>query len=141
MHKKTVEKCCVIVPNKAGLLKKACQILAEESVNVDCVLTEAFGDDVCFRLMLSLEAAARKRVEGEGFQVLEDQMFHLDVPAMPGELNKLIGKLAQKDVCVKYISAMTNGKTCQVLLAVDKPEMAKAVVGEYDRRQGSLTPA
>lgn len=141
MHKKNAVKSCVIVPNQPGMLKKACEVLAKESVNVDCVLTEAFGDAVCFRLMLSMEDAARKHVEAEGFQVIEDQMFHVELPDMPGEFNKLIAKLAQKDVCVKYVSAMTHGKTCSVIMAVDKPEKATGIMGEYAPRQGSLATA
>ncbi len=141
MHKKNAVKSCVIVPNQPGMLKKACEVLAQESINVDCVLTEAFGDAVCFRMMLSMEDSARKRIESEGFQVIEDQMFHVDLPDMPGEFNKLIAKLAQKDVCVKYVSAMTHGKTCSVIMAVDKPEMATAVMGEYPTRKGSLAVA
>lgn len=141
MHKNNAKKSCLIVPNQPGMLKKACEILAQESVNVDCVLTEAFGDAVCFRMTLSMDETARKRVEAEGFQVIEDQMFHLDLPDMPGEFNKLIAKLAQKDVCVRYVSAMTHGKTCSVIMAVDKPEKATAVIGEYPSRKGALAAA
>lgn len=141
MHTNNAKKSCVIVPNQPGMLKKACEILAQESVNVDCVLTEAFGDAVCFRMTLSMADSARKRVESEGFQVIEDQMFHLDLPDMPGEFNKLIAKLAQKDVCVRYVSAMTHGKTCSVVMAVDKPERATAVIGEYAPRKGTLATA
>ncbi|MBI3299001.1 MAG: hypothetical protein HYZ75_12595 [Elusimicrobia bacterium] len=126
------KKCAVIVPNQPGMLKKACHLLAAEGLNVDGMLTETFGDAVCFRFMLSMDNGVRDRIESEGFQVIEDQLFHLELPNKPGELNRLIGKLTQKDVCVRYLCGMSEGSTCKVVLAVDRPEKAAGVVGEYE---------
>jgi hypothetical protein len=132
MHKQTVNKCTVLVPNQTGALKKVTQILTKEGVNIDSVLTETYGDVAAFRFLLEKENGTRKRLQTEGFQVIEDQVFRLDLPNRPGELNKLTAKLADEEIGIRYLYGTSHGQTTKVILAVDRPEKAAAIVKEFD---------
>lgn len=128
MNKQTMTQYAVIVPNKMGSLAQVTQVLAKESVNIDCILTECHGDIATFRFVCDKEC--KKKLESAGMQVLEQQVLCVELPNRPGELNKLCKTLADRHVDIACLYGSAQGSMCKLVLSVDQPEKAAPVVQE-----------
>jgi hypothetical protein len=133
LHKHMVSKFVVVVPNQPGILRQLTQLLSKEGVNVDSLLAETFGDVASFRFLLEKENDLRRTLEREGFHVVEDKVFRLDLPNRPGELDQLTRKLAEQGVAIRYMYGTSYGRMSKIILAVDRPEDALGVVKELDQ--------
>ena len=138
LHKHMVNKFVVVVPNQPGILRQLTQLLSQEGVNIDSLLTETFGDVASYRFLLEKDNGLRRTLEREGFHVIEDKVFRLDLPNRPGELDQLTRKLAEQGVAIRYMYGTSHGQTSKVILAVDRPEDAVGIVKELDQRCAAM---
>jgi hypothetical protein len=138
LHQHMASKYVVVVPNEPGILRQLTQLLSQEGVNIDSVLMETLGDVASFRFLLEKENGLRPTLESEGFHVVEDKVFRLDLPNRPGELDHLTRKLAEQGVAIRYLYGTSHGRTTKVVLAVDRPESALGIVKELDQRLVSV---
>lgn len=134
LHRHMMSKYVVVVPNQHGIMRQLTQLLSQEGVNIDSLLTETFGDVASFRFLTEGENGLRRMLEDEGFHVVEDKVFRLNLPNRPGELDALARKLAEKEISVRYLYGTSHGETTKVVLAVDRPEDAVGIVKDLDRR-------
>jgi hypothetical protein len=134
LHKHMVSKYVVVVPNEPGVLGHLTHLLSREGVNVDSILMETLGDVASFRFMVEKENGLRPMLEAEGFHVVEDKVFRLDLPNRPGELDRLTRKLSEQGVAVRYLYGTSHGRTTKVVFAVDRPDCAIDVVKQLDQR-------
>lgn len=130
MNKQTCKQCCVIAPNEPGMLAKMTQILSKEGVNIECMLAETLGSLCCYRFMCDKDGGLRKKLENAGFQMVEDEVFCLELPNRPGELNKLCKMLAEEEIDVRYMHGTSHGPVTKVVLSVDQPDAAARIVKE-----------
>ncbi len=131
LHKNMVTKLVVVVPNQPGVLCQLTELLSQASVNIEGLLMETYGDIATFRFQLEKENGVRRLLESEGFHVVEDKVFCLDLRNRPGELDQLARKLADQGVSIRYLYGTSYGQTTKVVFAVDRPEEAVAVVKEF----------
>jgi len=136
--KNMVNKFVVIVPNQPAILRQLTQLLSKESVNIDSLLMETAGDIASFRFVLEKENGLRKSLECEGFHIVDDRVFRLDLPNRPGEIDRLTRKLTDQGVAIRYMYGTSHGHTTKVIFAVDKPEEAAGVVKELDQRMTAV---
>lgn len=135
LHKHMANKFVVVAPNQPAVVRRLTQRLSQEGVNIDSLLMETFGDVAYFRFLLEKESGLRAALEGEGFHVVDDKVFRLDLPNRPGEIDRLTRKLAEQGVAVRYLYGTSHGRTTKVVFAVDRPEEAAGVVKELDERE------
>jgi hypothetical protein len=131
LHKHILSKLVVVVPNQPGVLCQLTELLSQAGVNVDSLLMETFGDVATFRFQLEKESGVRRLLESEGFHVVEDKVFCLELRNRPGELDRLARKLAELGVSIRYLYGTSHGQTTKVVFAVDRPEEAVAAVKEF----------
>lgn len=132
--KHMVNKFVVFVPNQPAVMSQLTQLLSKEGVNIDSLLMEAVGEVASFRFLLEKENGLRKALEREGFHIVDDKVFRLDLPNRPGELDRLTRKLADKGVAIRYLYGTSHGHTTKVVFAVDRPADAAGVVKEMGQR-------
>lgn len=133
LHKHMANKYIVVVPNQPGVLRDLTQFLSQKGVNIDSLLMETAGDIASFRFLLERETGLRPTLEGEGYHVVEDQVFRLDLPNRPGELDQLTRKLAEKQIGIRYLYGTSHGRTTKVVFSVDRPEDALGIVKELEK--------
>lgn len=136
--KNMVNKFVVIVPNQPPVLRQLTQLLSEEGVNIDSLLMETNGEVASFRFLLEKENGLRKALEREGFHIVDDKVFRLDLPNRPGEIDRLTRKLGEKGIGIRYLYGTSHGHTTKVVFAVDRPDEAATLVKELDQRMTTV---
>lgn len=133
MPKNMVNKFVVLVPNQPAVLRHLTQHLSNEGVNIDSLLMETNGEVASFRFLLEKENGLRRSLEREGFHIVDDRVFRLDLPNRPGELDRLTRKLGEQGVAIRYLYGTSHGHTTKVVFSVDRPEEAAVVVKEMNQ--------
>jgi hypothetical protein len=134
VYKYMTSKFIVVVPNQPEILRQLTELLSQDGVNIDSMLMETTGGVATFRFMVEKEKGMRQALENEGFHVVEDKVFRLDLPNRPGELDQLAQKLMDEGVAIRYLYGTSHGQTTKVVFSVDRPESAVAVVRELDKQ-------
>lgn len=138
LHKHQARKFVVTVPNQPPVLRRLTEMLSQESVNIDSLLMETAGDVASFRFLLEEAHGLRETLENEGFHVVDDRVFRLDLPNRPGEIDRLTRRLIDQGVSIRYLYGTSHGKTTKVVFAVDRPEAAAEAVKDLDRRASAV---
>ena len=134
LHKNQARKFVVTVPNQPPVVRRLTELLSQEGVNIDSLLMETVGDVASFRFLLEETDGLRETLENEGFHVVDDRVFRLDLPNRPGEIDRLTRGLVDQGVSIRYLYGTSHGKTTKVVFAVDRPEVAADVVKDLERR-------
>jgi hypothetical protein len=131
-------KLVVAAPNRPEILSELTQILAHEAADVTGILIETLGEIALCRFLLEKDNGLRRLLEDEGFQVMEERVFHLELSAGSDELHRLTGMLAERGVSIRYLYGTSQGRTTKVVLSVDRPADAYRIVREMGQE---LAPA
>jgi hypothetical protein len=132
MQNKTVTQYSVALKNEPGTLHKMTQILYKEDINISGITTESLGD-VTFVRFMCREPKVKKLLEKAHHEVFDNPAFEVELPNQPGALNRLAKELADKEINILNVYGTANGGTTgKVVLAVDKPEEAQALLEEYE---------
>lgn len=134
LHKHQARKFVVTVPNEPPVVRRLTELLSQEGVNIDSLLMETVGDVASFRFLLEEADGLRDTLEIEGFHVVDDRVFRLDLPNRPGEIDRLTRRLVDQGVSIRYLYGTSHGKTTKVVFAVDRPEVAADVLKDLERR-------
>lgn len=134
LPKNMANKFVVLVPNQPSVLRQLTEHLSKEGVNIDSLLMETNGEVASFRFLLEKENGLRKSLEREGFHIVDDRVFRLDLPNRPGEIDRLTRKLTDQGVAIRYLYGTSHGHTTKVVFSVDRPEVAAIAVKEMDQR-------
>ncbi|MDO8631393.1 MAG: hypothetical protein Q7R41_12965 [Phycisphaerales bacterium] len=139
-HRNMVNKFVVMVPNQPAVLRQLTSLLSHEGYNIESVLMETAGEVASFRFLVEneTEKGIRRELEKEGFHIVTDKAFRLDLPNRPGELDRLTRKLLEQGVAIRYLYGTSHGQTTKVVFSVDRPEDAERVVKELDQRTAAL---
>lgn len=136
--KNMVNTFVVAVPNQPAVIRQLTALLAREAFNVDGVVLETGGEVATFRLLVDKENGLRRELENEGFHVVDDKAFRLDLPNRPGELDRLTRKLTEQGVAIRCLFGVSHGRATKVVFSVDRPEEAARVVKELDQRVAAV---
>ncbi len=95
----------VFLENKPGQLKKACDLLAKEQINIQTLSmadTRQFG---ILRLLMKEWERAKAVLEAEGFVVKATEVLALEVSDRPGGLADILGPIEAAGLNVEYMYA------------------------------------
>lgn len=120
----------VIVPHEPGALARLTQLLSKERVEVQGMVTERLGDSATVRFVTNREDGLRRRLEDAGFPVLENEVFHVEIPNKLAELNRLARILAEERINILSLYSLANGQKARCVLAVDQPERAAQAIAK-----------
>lgn len=134
LRKHVANKFVVDVPNQPAVVRRLTQLLSQEGVNIDSLLVEASADVASFRFLVEKENGLRGTLENDGFHIVDDKVFRLDLPNRPGEIDQLTRRLAEQGVALRYLYGTSHGDTAKVVFSVDRPEAAAGVVKEYSQQ-------
>ncbi len=117
---------CVSLANKPGELAKMAGALRRAKVNIQAISVADNADCCCVRMIASPAAAAKRALMRAKCGVCTQPVLVLKLPDLPGQLQKVAGKLARAKININYVygSGAGGGKPSTVVLGVS--DVAKA---------------
>jgi len=119
----------VPVENRPGTLAKVAKTLGEAKVNILAFLTTTTNAEGAVHVVVDNLQKAKKALESAGLTYTESDVFHVELPNVPGALATFAGKLATKDINVTlgYQTSAKGAKKASAVLAVSDLEKALRV--------------
>ena len=118
----------VRLQNSPGALRRICQILGEERVNIIAVSVETAGR---LRILADNPLRAVNALKTHNYAVQSHDVLFLELSHSPGSLGEITQLLAKADVNIDYIYAAGSGnrKNAVVVIGVEDLVRAATLVG------------
>lgn len=118
----------VRLQNSPGALRRICQILGEERVNIIAVSVETAGR---LRILADNPLRAVNALKTHNYAVQSHDVLFLELSHSPGSLGEITQLLAKADVNIDYIYAAGSGnrKNAVVVIGVEDVVRAATLVG------------
>ena len=114
----------VFMPNRPGVLARACSILSENGLNIMALAIHDTVDNAVVRFLVDHPTKALLLLEQEELYVLEQEVVVLEVENSAGELTRICQTLAQADINIAYAycTAIASQQSGCLVLKTDNPE-------------------
>ena len=114
----------VFMPNRPGVLAKACGVLSENGINIMALAVHDTVDNAVVRFLVDHPTKALLLLEQEELYVLEQEVVVLEIENAPGELTRICQVLAQADINIAYAycTAIKQQESGCIVLKTDTPE-------------------
>ena len=118
----------VRLQNSPGALRRICQILGEERVNIIALSVETAGS---LRILTDNPLRAVNALETHNYAVQSHDVLFLELSHSPGSLGEITQLLAKADVNIDYIYATgsQNQKNAVAVIGVEDVMRAATLVG------------
>tara|TARA_B100001146_G_scaffold155309_1_gene136551 strand:- start:447 stop:830 length:384 start_codon:yes stop_codon:yes gene_type:complete len=122
------EELTVRLQNSPGALRRICQILGEERVNIIALSVETAGS---LRILADNPLRAVNALETHNYAVQSHDVLFLELSHSPGSLGEITQLLAKADVNIDYIYAAGSEtrKNAVVVIGVEDVVRAATLVG------------
>jgi hypothetical protein len=128
MLRPTMTQYNVQFANDRVTLDKLTRLLVKEKISFKSVLTTSVGEKTGIQFLAPKDPALRDKLEKTGAVVREDLVFQLELPNSPAELHKIAQALAERSINIVSLYSRIEGETMKLVLAVDEPENAVALI-------------
>ncbi len=128
----SVRQISVFIENKQGRLIAVTGCLAANNINIRALSVADTSDFGILRLIVDDPSKAYQSLKECGFTVRETEVLAMEVPDVPGGINKGLTALDNAGINVEYIYAFfgTNKETALNIIKVDKMDLAKDALKE-----------
>lgn len=118
------------MPNRPGVLARACTVLSEAGVNIMAMAVHDTVDNAVVRLLVDHPTKAILLLEQEELYVLEQEVVVLEIENREGELARIAQVLAEADINIHYAycTATKGQETGCLVLKTDQPERALEIL-------------
>lgn len=116
---------CVGLENRTGVLAKLCQTLSRAEVNIEALFVSE-DEDCCWVNMIAVPTGVAENVLSQnGYPFVKEQVLRLPVPNQPGELERVVTRLADAGVNIDYVyGSGTAGADSILILSTDDVDAA-----------------
>lgn len=116
----------VFVQNRPGEAARVTEAMAKKAVNIRGISTDLGADRPMVRIITDDDATARAGLTQSALDFAEREVIVLSLADKPGELAKVIKKLAKTGVNIESMFMLTSkGSMVEVALGVDHLDEAK----------------
>ncbi len=114
--------------NSPGSLARACQMLADERINLIGLCLDGTGT---LRLVVDNHVHAAATLTEQHYQVEQRDVLYTEMPNQPGALAKVVRMVADAGVNLDYAyaSGVENSATIGIVVGVADPMRASAAAG------------
>lgn len=105
---KKVKQLSFMMPDRSGLLSEISAALAGAKVNVNALCAYGMQGEANFMLTSDSNAKAKKALAPLGAEIKEHDVFSVEMPNKPGELQKVAKKLADAGINIIYMYGTTG---------------------------------
>lgn len=123
---KRVKQLSFMMPDRAGLLSEVTTALTGAKVNISNICAYNMQGEANFMLTADSNAKARKALAPLGVEIKEYDVFVVEMPNKPGELQKVAKKIADAGINIIYMYG-TTGSGRSVTGVFTTSDDAKAV--------------
>ena len=121
----------VIVKNKAGELAKVCEALAEKSVDIRAISTEAISETEGYiKVIPDDDVNAKLALDAGGFGFETSDVLVVDVLDQPGNVSKITRRIADTGINIQSFYLLDKGLFAMV---VSRNDIANAKEALEDR--------
>ncbi|MBQ4336721.1 MAG: ACT domain-containing protein [Lentisphaeria bacterium] len=120
----------LFLQNEAGSLNKACQVLAQNNINIITLSLADTREYGILRLLVQDQSKAQELLTQAGFVVKDTPVLVVPVADQPGGLAAILAALNQENINVLYMYAFPSGKDGKALMVFrfEEPEKALSVL-------------
>jgi len=91
------------LPNKVGLMFEVAAAIAAEKVNLEAICAYEMEDQGWFMLIADNTAKAKRAISKLTKEVQADDVFYVEVPNRPGQLEAVSRKISDAGIDIEYI--------------------------------------
>ena len=120
----------LFLQNEAGSLNKACQVLAQNNINIITLSLADTREYGILRLLVQDQSKAQELLTQAGFVVKDTPVLVVPVADQPGGLAAILAALDKENLNVLYMYAFPSGKDGKALMVFrfEEPEKALTVL-------------
>lgn len=120
----------LFLQNEAGSLNKACQVLAQNNINIITLSLADTREYGILRLLVQDQSKAQELLTQAGFVVKDTPVLVVPVSDQPGGLAAILAALDKENLNVLYMYAFPSGKDGKALMVFrfEEPEKALTVL-------------
>ena len=121
----------VFLPNRPGVMARACSILSESGVNILAMAVHDTVDNAVVRFIVDHPTKATLLLEQEEFYIMEQDVLVVEIDNKTGELARICQKLAEADINIAYAycTATVRQECGCLVIRTDQLERAQEILG------------
>jgi hypothetical protein len=122
----------IVADDRVGLLSDISYILAKEKINIESISTSSIGGKAV--IVLSVKDAKKTSgvLKKNGFNVVSEEAFVIQLEDKPGELHKVAKLLSENNINITNAFVITkSGGKALLSLMVDRPRKAAKLLEDY----------
>ncbi|MBO5689675.1 MAG: ACT domain-containing protein [Lentisphaeria bacterium] len=122
----------LFLQNEAGSLNKACQVLAQNHINIITLSLADTREYGILRLLVEDQNKAQELLSQAGFVVKNTPVLIVPVADRPGGLAAILAALDKQNINVLYMYAFPAGQDGKAMMVfrLEDPEKAMQVLAE-----------
>lgn len=115
-------------PSDAVLHARLRRLLARRKVDMPSIVTSQVGEKTLVQFLAPKNDALREDLKKIGVAVREELIFQFEMPNHHWELHKLAKALATEGINILSLYGRVEGEQMRIVLAVDQPANAMALI-------------
>lgn len=112
----TIKQISLFLENKRGRINDVTKILGNNGVNMSAFSLAESGDFGILRMIVSDVDLAVKVLKEAHFAVKVTDVICLCCPNVPGELSKILDRLATEDIFIEYMYAFSERESANIII-------------------------
>lgn len=108
--------------------KRLMRLLAKNKIDAKSVVTTCIDSRTLVQFLSPKSDELRESLRKLGIAVREELIFQFEMPHHPWELHKLAKSLADEEINILSLYSTVEGERMRIVLAVDQPANAMAVI-------------
>lgn len=118
------------LPNKVGLMAEVAEALAAAKVNIEAICAYEMEDEGYFMLITDDATKAKRALSKLSKEIISDDVFYVEVPNKPGQLEAVSRKLSDAGIDVQYIyGSPGKARTAVMVFKTDNDRKAMKALG------------
>lgn len=117
--------------DKPGLLAEVTAALNGAKVNISSICAYGMEGKAYFMLLTDSNAKAKKALAGLGVKIEEGDVFAVDIPNKPGEMQKIADRIADAGININYMYGTASaGKSSICIFSTSDDKKALKVINK-----------
>lgn len=121
------EQLSVFLENRAGRLAEVIHLLADAGINISALSLADTSDFGILRMMVSDLSRAGQALKAHGFTIGHTDVLVVEMPDVPGSLDKLLMTVSRHGINVEYMYAGTRRSLDQAVMIFRFDKMDSAI--------------
>lgn len=122
-----LQQLSVFVENKIGSLNKVTHAIYENKINLRAISAFDSPDFCIMRIVVDKPEEAKAILTAKGFAVKVSEVLAIELVDQPGELDRVLGILADNDLSINYIYSLVLRGEKAPLMVLNLNNNEKAV--------------